>query len=78
MTWKEEVDRLRYQQSLAKEMGGSDGIARQHSRGRLTIRERIALLLDRDSFREIGSIAGNAELRATRAPDGIQRSVEHE
>jgi len=61
VAWQKEVDELRYRQKLAKQMGGVEGIARQHSRGRLTIRERIDLLLDQDSFREVGSVAGNAE-----------------
>ena len=38
------------------------GVARQKSRGKLTCRERIALLLDDGSFREIGSVAGFATL----------------
>ena len=41
---------------------GSDdpGVVRQRSRGKLTCRERIALLLDDSSFREVGSVAGFA------------------
>jgi len=42
-------------------MGGPDKIRRQHDAGRLTVRERIAALLDEGSFREIGAIAGKAE-----------------
>ena len=39
--------------------GSSDpGVVRQRKRGKLTCRERIDLLLDDGSFREIGSIAG--------------------
>ncbi len=41
--------------------GGDQSVARQHDRGRLTIRERIDALLDAGSFREIGSLAGSAE-----------------
>jgi acetyl-CoA carboxylase carboxyltransferase component len=45
---------------------GSDdpGVVRQRSRGKLTCRERITLLLDPDSFREVGSIAGFASYDA--------------
>ncbi len=41
---------------------GSDdpGVVRQRSRGKLTCRERIALLLDDGSFHEVGSVAGFA------------------
>jgi acetyl/propionyl-CoA carboxylase alpha subunit/acetyl-CoA carboxylase carboxyltransferase component len=38
------------------------GVARQKSRGKLTCRERISLLLDKGSFREIGSVAGFATM----------------
>jgi acetyl-CoA carboxylase carboxyltransferase component len=34
------------------------GVIRQRSRGKLTCRERIDLLLDKGSFREVGSLAG--------------------
>jgi acetyl/propionyl-CoA carboxylase alpha subunit/acetyl-CoA carboxylase carboxyltransferase component len=34
------------------------GVVRQRSRNKLTVYERIGLLLDKDSFREVGSIAG--------------------
>lgn len=40
-------------------MGGSEAVARQHERGKLTVRERIDELLDPGSFDEIGSIAGH-------------------
>jgi len=35
--------------------GGADRIKAQHEKGKLTARERVALLLDPDSFTEIGS-----------------------
>ena len=61
MTWHKEIDELKHRRELAKQMGGAEGIARQHSRGKLTVRERIDRLLDRDSFQEIGTLAGSAE-----------------
>ncbi len=60
MSWGPEIDELRRRQALAREMGGPEKVARQHAAGRKTARERIALLLDHGSFREIGSIAGAA------------------
>jgi acetyl-CoA carboxylase carboxyltransferase component len=36
------------------------GVVRQRNRGKLTCRERIELLLDEGSFREVGSVAGFA------------------
>jgi len=61
MTWKPEMDELRRRQELARRMGGADKVKRQHDGGRLTVRERIDRLVDKGSFREIGSIAGKAE-----------------
>jgi acetyl-CoA carboxylase carboxyltransferase component len=60
MSWQKEIDELKRRRELAKQMGGPDGIARQHSRGKLTVRERIDLLLDQNSFQEIGTLAGSA------------------
>jgi acetyl-CoA carboxylase carboxyltransferase component len=60
MTWLPELDELRRRQDLADQMGGPEKIRRQHDAGRLTVRERIAALLDDGSFREIGALAGAA------------------
>ncbi len=43
--------------AVVGEMGSADCIARQHARGRLTIRERLDRLFDPGSFREIGTFA---------------------
>ena len=42
-------------------MGGVDKVKRQHDQGRLTVRERIDRLIDKNSFHEIGAISGIAE-----------------
>ena len=39
-------------------MGGPDKVARQHEFNKLTIRERIDAVADRQSFHEIGALAG--------------------
>ena len=61
MSWEKEVGDLEAQVAFAKEMGGADSVAFHHSRGRLTVRERVALLEDPGTFHEIGAIAGTAE-----------------
>ena len=43
--------------SIVEQMGSTERIARQHARGRLTIRERLDRLFDPGSFREIGTFA---------------------
>ena len=39
--------------------GGPERIENQHSKGKLTARERILLLLDEGSFEEIGALVGH-------------------
>jgi len=50
----EEIARRR---AMALALGGPDRIERERRAGRLTVRERIALLLDPGSFHEVGSMA---------------------
>ena len=63
-TWAPVLEEIATLQALAHarlEVGSIDpGVLRQRSRGKLTCRERIALLLDDGSFREVGSVAGFA------------------
>jgi acetyl-CoA carboxylase carboxyltransferase component len=56
--WQPELDELNIRKRLAHEMGGVDKVARQRAGGRLTIRERIAGLVDPGSFREVGELSG--------------------
>jgi acetyl-CoA carboxylase carboxyltransferase component len=58
MTWKPELDELERRRRLALELGGPDKVARHKGAGKLTVRERIAMLVDEGSFEEVGSIAG--------------------
>lgn len=60
MSWKDAIEELRRRERLAEEMGGEEPVARQRSRGKLTVRERVAFLADPGSFHEIGKIAGSA------------------
>jgi methylmalonyl-CoA decarboxylase subunit alpha len=61
-----ELERRRAQ---ALAMGGADRVARHHASGRLTARERIAALVDADSFLELGQLA-EPELRRERPAPG--------
>ena len=56
--------------------GGEDRIALQHELGKLTARERIDYLVDRDSFMELGSLvrdprAATGELAKPSPSDGV-------
>ncbi len=53
MTSDPKVDTLRQRKDEAKLGGGLARVAAQHQNGRLTARERIDLLLDKGSFREV-------------------------
>ena len=58
--WSSELAEGERRRALAARMGGEERVARQHANGRLTVRERIAHLLDEGSFREIGALTGAA------------------
>lgn len=60
MSWEKEVLEIERRKSLALAQGGPDGIAVQHAKGRLTIRERIDAVLDAGTFVEHGPGAGFA------------------
>jgi len=61
MSWQDETDEIRRRRDLALAQGGSEAVARQHDKGRLTIRERIDALVDAGSFDEIGAGAGDPD-----------------
>ena len=64
MTWQPELDELKRRQDATLELGGPEKVARHRGNGKLTVRERIAALLDADSFQEIGSASGFARYDA--------------
>lgn len=70
MTWEPEIEELKRRIELARAMGGADNVERQHKAGRLTVRERIGRLLDKDSFHETGALAGAATYE-----DGTLKSI---
>tara|TARA_B100000579_G_scaffold408903_1_gene397429 strand:- start:2433 stop:3995 length:1563 start_codon:yes stop_codon:yes gene_type:complete len=61
MTWKKEVKEIKKREKLSLNHGGKDSVKLQHKKGRKTLRERLEFILDRDSFDEVGKIAGNSE-----------------
>jgi acetyl-CoA carboxylase carboxyltransferase component len=60
LSWESEIEEIKRRVELARQMGGSANVARQHSSGKLTVRERIDRLVDPGSFHEIGALAGKA------------------
>lgn len=50
----QKVEELHKLRAEIKKMGGEEKVAKQHARGKLTARERVDLLFDKDSFLEVG------------------------
>ena len=65
MGMKDHADDLARRRAKARQMGGEEAVARQHAAGKLTARERIDRLFDKDTFTEIGVHATHAGI----APD---------
>jgi acetyl-CoA carboxylase carboxyltransferase component len=73
---RDRIARLEAEKSRIRAMGGEAAVARQKSRGRLTVRERLDLLFDPGSFLEFGMHADHAgvsaELHGKKVPaDGV-------
>jgi len=70
--WADWLRELKRRKEAAHAMGGQENIDRQHSRGRLTARERIAQLLDENTFSEYGALAGGHPPNGNKvAADGV-------
>jgi len=52
----QKIEELRKLKAQARRGGGKERIKRQHEKGRLTARERLDILLDKGSFRELDSL----------------------
>lgn len=68
-TMEERLAELNRRRAIALGMGGPEKVDRQHAAGRLTVRERIAGVVDEGSFFEIGMLA-EPELRHQRPIPG--------
>lgn len=71
MTWQPELDELERRRRHTLELGGTEKVRRHRDNGKLTVRERIDMLLDPGSFREIGSVSGFASYDAENALSGF-------
>ena len=71
MTWQKELEELRQREKLAEQMGGEAKVARQHARGKMDARARLAALCDDGSFREIGKISGKGSYDAEGNLEGV-------
>ena len=62
------LEKLKQIQAQAKLGGGQERIDRHHSKGYLTARERLDLLLDPGTFRELESLVVQQMTPKPRAP----------
>ena len=62
--WESELTELQQRRHQARQMGGPEAVAKYKARGRQSARERIDMLLDAGSFREMGRITGKARYDA--------------
>jgi methylmalonyl-CoA decarboxylase subunit alpha len=68
---RELVADLEARRAKVREMGGAERVARQHARGKMTARERVAALFDDGVFFEIGMHGTQMGLAA--GPDGTDK-----
>ena len=62
--WQPEAEEIARRREFAEELGGAEAVEKQHLAQRLTVRERVNLLVDRDSFQEVGKLTGNGSYDA--------------
>jgi acetyl-CoA carboxylase carboxyltransferase component len=58
--WRREIEELNRRKEMAYQLGGEANIRKQHDHGKMTVRERIDHLCDRETFQERGILAGVA------------------
>ncbi|MFC1897518.1 acyl-CoA carboxylase subunit beta [Chloroflexota bacterium] len=69
---KKQLAELEERRAKVKEMGGGERVERQKKQGKLTARERIDMLLDKGTFREIGMFAKSRSTAYREVPaDGV-------
>jgi acetyl-CoA carboxylase carboxyltransferase component len=69
--YKSRVSDLHARRKKNLGMGGAQRIAKQHEKGKLTVRERIDLLFDKGTFVEFGLLAEQQPIRGIEpSPDG--------
>lgn len=66
--WSAELAEIDARRARAAQMGGQESLARTRQLGMLDARERVARLVDPDSFREFGSLAGKGAYSEDGAP----------
>ena len=61
MSWEKDVKEINKREEFVMNQGGSDSVRAHHKKGRKTLRERLDIILDKDSFDEVGKISGSSD-----------------
>ena len=69
--WKVTLEDLAMRRQEARSMGGDERLSRHRAAGKLDVRRRIESLLDRGSFREVGTLVGEVPADAFVAGWGL-------
>lgn len=72
--WEKELTELEKRKKIANALGGEENIAKQHAHGKMTVRERISALCEKDGFLERGILAGAPEYD-DQDPNRLERIV---
>ncbi len=61
LEWEVALEEMRRRKEEVQKLGGKERVAFHHEHGKLTIRERIELLVDKDTFFEVGSMMSKSQ-----------------
>jgi len=61
LEWEVAIEEMHRRREVVRQMGGKERVDRHHSQGKLTIRERIEKLVDKDTFFEGGTLMGKGK-----------------
>src|SRR5680860_436728 len=75
--WQPLLDDLAARRAAGRAMGGPERLERQHAGGRLDARQRVARLVDPDSFVELGVLTGSVQRGASPAAPADALVVGH-
>src|SRR4030042_772016 len=68
---KKEVKQRSELRKEIKKMGGEEAVKKHHDRGKLTARERLDLLIEKDTFVEVGMLGSELGVSELVPADGV-------
>ncbi|MCP3854245.1 MAG: acyl-CoA carboxylase subunit beta [Actinomycetia bacterium] len=71
MNMRDLVEELEQRRAATHLLGGERRVQRQHQQGKLTVRQRVDLLFERETFEEVGQLAGHAHTAVPKAADKL-------